>query len=712
MTQQRSRNIVYNLSFALNCLLVFLLLFESRLQVPSWLQVIGRMHPLLLHFPIVLLILTLVFELFFSQKKEFRPVIDWLLLTVSLTAAVTSLMGLLLSVEGGYEEDSIALHKYGGVTISLVTLAWYAFRDIIRKQHIANIAVSLVSIFAIIVTGHEGANLTHGEDFLLGPISKDKEKPAVLLEDAVVFNHMVMPILESKCISCHNSGKAKGELVMETAELLMKGGKNGALWDTAAHDLGLMFQRINLPLEKKEHMPPKGKPQLTEQEIEILERWVSKGADFELKVVELPEQDTLRQLANAIFNTIESDHYDFASADEKAIQSLNDNYRIVYPLALGSPALGAEFFSAAQFNASQLKELEKVKEQIVALNLNKMPVKDEDLKIIASFKNLRKLNLAFTDITSKGVTALSALKELKSLSLSGTKVDGSAILGLKELPNLSNIYAWNTMVDENSYAGLKKQFPKTYIEKGFNGDTIVISLNAPSIENEEQIISDVTPLKMKHVIRDVAIHYTTDGSDPDSLSPIYKGDVKIDKSMTIRAKAYKPGWKSSAVLERSFFRSTYKPDTAVLLKSPNPNYKADGALTLMNLEKGDLNFRSGKWLGFKENPMEFMLYFNKPVKISSISLSSLIDIPSYIMPPKKIEVWGGKKNGKMQLLKVLEPIQPESDKPGYLFGFNLQFEPQEVECVKLVVTPVPKLPSWHRGKGEQAWIFIDEVFFN
>ena len=110
--------------------------------------------------------------------------------------------------------------------------------------------------------------------------------------------------------------------------------------------------------------------------------------------------------------------------------------------------------------------------------------------------------------------------------------------------------------------------------------------------------------------------------------------------------------------------------------------------------------------------MESMLYFSKTVKISFISLSSLIDIPSYIMPPKKIEVWGGKKNGKMQLLKVLEPIQPESDKPGYLFGFNLQFEPQEVECVKLVVTPVPKLPSWHRGKGEQAWIFIDEVFFN
>ena len=165
-------------------------------------------------------------------------------------------------------------------------------------------------------------------------------------------------------------------------------------------------------------------------------------------------------------------------------------------------------------------------------------------------------------------------------------------------------------------------------------------------------------------------------------------------------------------MERSFFRSTYKADTAELLKKPNDQYKGDGALTLMNLEKGDLNFRSGKWLGYKENPMESMLYFKKPVKLSSVSVSALIDIPSYIMPPKKIEVWGGKNKGKLVLLKTLQPDQPSGDKPGYLFGYNLQFDSTEVDCLKLVVVPVSKLPSWHRGKGEQGWIFIDEIFLN
>ena len=135
---------------------------------------------------------------------------------------------------------------------------------------------------------------------------------------------------------------------------------------------------------------------MTEQEIQILYGWVKKNDNFNIKVMELPEDDTLRQIANNLFNTIESDDYEFAAADEKKVKKLNTNYRIVYPLAIASPALGVEFFSAQSYTPGQLKELLAIKEQIVSLNLNRMPVKDEELKTISQFNNLRKLNLSFT----------------------------------------------------------------------------------------------------------------------------------------------------------------------------------------------------------------------------------------------------------------------------------------------------------------------------
>jgi hypothetical protein len=59
-----------NVLIFLNTLIIFLLVFENELLIPEWLQIIGRMHPMLLHFPIVLLLVSLVMEFFQFKIKE------------------------------------------------------------------------------------------------------------------------------------------------------------------------------------------------------------------------------------------------------------------------------------------------------------------------------------------------------------------------------------------------------------------------------------------------------------------------------------------------------------------------------------------------------------------------------------------------------------------------------------------------------------------
>nr|MBK9653771.1 hypothetical protein [Bacteroidota bacterium] len=85
---QRTKNILFNICFAINCLLVFLLLLDSRLVIPPAVQVIGRMHPLLLHFPISLLILFVFYTLFSNKNnkanEQTKNIGDWLLLITAL----------------------------------------------------------------------------------------------------------------------------------------------------------------------------------------------------------------------------------------------------------------------------------------------------------------------------------------------------------------------------------------------------------------------------------------------------------------------------------------------------------------------------------------------------------------------------------------------------------------------------------------------------
>ncbi len=712
---QRWKNAFFNLAFSLNCLLLFLVFFEEKLQVPAGLQVLGRMHPLVLHFPIVLLVLTVFWELLPRRQKAetvaSSTIGDTLLLATALSAVLTSLIGLLLSREEGYEPAVLLWHKWGGVFISLLTLGWFAFRHRVRQVKGLMVTTALAALTGIVITGHGGANITHGEDFLLAPLQAAAEGEPVLLDDAVVFTHMVRPILESKCTGCHNQQKAKGELLMETEAALLKGGKSGALWDTTAKDLGLLLQRVHLPLENKKHMPPRGKPQLTDTEIAILYNWVKSGADFKQKVVDLPATDTLRVLAAGLFSTMETDRYDFAAADEKTIKGLQTAYCVITPVSEGSPALEVEFFSAMKFSAAVLKELLQLKEQVVALNLSKMPLKDEDLATIAQFKNLRRLNLSFTPLTGAALPQLATLTQLRQLSLAGTGVNWPQVQKLLSLPRLSKVFLWNTAVSSYDLAASSRQFKNISFDAGYKGDTVVLRLNPPLLQNEEEIVLDPLPLKLKHYVKGVSIRYTTDGSDPDSItSPEFNGNFIIDKSLLIKARAFKKGWLSSDVVERRFYKTGFRPDTILLATAPDPQYKGTGSNTLMDAQKGDLNFRSGKWLGYKEGPMAAALEFKKPVGLSSVTVSSLVNTGSYIMPPQQVEVWGGADRHTLRLLGRLQPAQPKGQEPAAMRGFEVRFQPATVRVVKLVVNPISKLPAWHPGRGERGWVFVDELF--
>ena len=270
------------------------------------------MHPLLVHFPIVLVILYALVSLVPIERKSDQkpldyPLNDLLLFLAALTSVMAALMGLFLSREEGYDPEALQMHKWGGVVLSIFTLAWYYFRKQIQAVRFMPYVVSGVAFGVILITGHQGASITHGQDFLLAPVTPEKEKPVVPFDEALVFADMVKPIIVEKCISCHNSKKSKGELIMESEEMLLKGGKTGKLWDSTATDFGLMLQRLHLPLEQKKHMPPHGKPQLTEEEMQIISRWIRKGADFTLKAADLPIDDTLRVIAVRNSNKVVED---------------------------------------------------------------------------------------------------------------------------------------------------------------------------------------------------------------------------------------------------------------------------------------------------------------------------------------------------------------------------------------------------------------------
>ncbi|MBC9934438.1 c-type cytochrome domain-containing protein [Chitinophaga qingshengii] len=703
------------LLFAVNIFALVLFVAGSRIVAPAWLQVLGRMHPLVLHFPIVLLILGGL--LLFVQlrepeanrwKTQFTSV---LLLVAALSTAITVIMGLVLAREEGYADGNIQWHKWGGMAVLWAASALYWLRAF-PKPWLPKTG-SIIAVTLLLVTGHWGAGITHGNNFVLAPVTP--HPTAVPLEKALVYEHLVKPVLEEKCMSCHNASKAKGGLSMELPQQLLAGGKGGKLFIPGNPAMSLVMERLHLPAEDKKHMPPTGKPQLTEEEVSLLYYWIKGGADFKTPVVNLPAGDSLRLIAASRLQPAVSKEprYDFSPADDKLVRQLNNNYRVVYPVALHAAPLVANWYNKDKFNITSVSELLPLKGQLIEMHLQKMPVQDADMEILAQFKQLRVLNLSFTNITGQTLATLTKLPHLQSLSLSGTPVTLQQLTSLKSAPALQELYVWNTGLSPADVQQVQKTLRQVTIVQGFTNEKgEQLKLNQPTILNTTAVFRNSTQLKLQHPVKGVAIRYTIDGSAPDSLqSPVFKDSLLITGNTTVRAIACKQGWYTSDPIQFQLLKTTYTPDSITLVNQPEGSYIASGGSTLTDGQKGGTDHNNGKWLGYTKNILEAVVRFPQPVPLQSVTIGTLCNVGAYIFLPHQIEIWGGSDPRHLKLLKKLNPPTGKKDDPVAAMDINCAFPLTQVSYMKITMTPAI-LPSWHPGKGKHAWVFADELLFN
>lgn len=698
-----------------NVLIVFtgfifvFMLAGDRLAVPVLLQVLGRSHPLLLHFPIVLMLIAVVFMLIpdILPVMYQRKITQWALLLALVFAGITVLSGWVLSQEEGYEGDRLALHKWMGVAVYFVGLIVYFTMD--RWPKIVR-PMGSVLVVVLISAGHLGADLTHGSGFLMEPM-KSNDNGQVALEEAEVYHDLVRPILEQKCINCHQASKSKGELRLDEVALILRGGKSGTLFDSSNWEKSLLVQRITLPLEEKKHMPPKGKAQLTAGELELLKLWVKGGADFEEKVKEKAENDPLYQLASLQLKKEAS--YDFPAADHKEIQSLNNFYRVVTPLYPGAAALEVSYFGAAAFEAQSLKELKKVSAQVVRINLSRMPLEKVDMNWLKDFKELEELKLNFTGISTEQLEVLASLPKLKRLSLAGNPL-GPEVFGLfSSLPALESVSLWNTGLEEAHVHAYAKELSKVLIEWGFEGGGLVYRLNPPEIKLSREIFEGEEQLTISHPISAVKFRYTLDGSEPDSASSaIYEGPITVNTTGQLKAIALAEGWQSSEPVAATFYSIGRKPTAIHLKTKPADQYKGKGEETLFDQKKGGDNYATEGWLGFKEEPMELEMELDShPVKMLAVSL--MYHEEAYIFPPAKVEI-SAVIEGEPTWKTVVKssPEMPTSNERSRMAQLVFDLPEGIYQKIRLKLVPVQQLPAWHRGAGEKGWVFVDEVVLN
>lgn len=487
------------------------------LQASSdWAAFIGRFHPVLVHLPIGFLILAGLLEIgrLTNRIEVKESTISFILFWSAIGATLSCIAGYFLSLGGGYEAELLEEHKWQGIWVAVASwIAWIAKSELFFNKipfgTLLYLPSLVVGVFLTMIAGHHGGSLTHGDGYLtqetpepfrkwLGMDAKtdkssDEIKPIADVNNAMVFQDVVNPIIKARCIQCHNANKSKGDLRMDQVELLKKGGENGPIFVVGKGEESDMIKRCLLPLEDENHMPPKGKTQLTEGQVAILSWWIDQGAPFDKKVAELKATDAIKPVLAALSGSASTGSSSQMTAttkespvlslkvpspDAKAVEALKKAGLLVMPIANESNLLEVNAVNAGSLTDAQLTLLEPLKEQIIWLKLGDTKITDQAAGTIAKLKNLQKLHLENTGITDAAVRQIKSLPYLEYLNLVNTQVTDVGIKELSATPNLLSLHVWHSKATEAGVAALKQAKPGLDVTIGINEQQIADFIKA------------------------------------------------------------------------------------------------------------------------------------------------------------------------------------------------------------------------------------------
>ena len=477
------------------------------------LEFIGHLHPVIVHLPIGILLLGVLMMVYQHYSKvDLRAPISLAFLVGSISAVMACIAGWILSNSGEYDVLLVQKHQWTGISTAVIGLLVYFL-----KQYRKLLAVILTLL--VFITGHYGGTLTHGENYLFNSnentntsqvdtIKVEAKKiiqtisngaDSLTIETHNVYKEQVAPILKLRCYNCHAALKQKNGLRLDGEIYIKKGGKNGRILVAGNPFKSPIYASLLLPLEDEKHMPPKGKHQLSQNEILIIENWIKTGASFEDIIDTISYNQLVKNVASQntitdknILTTPAKVNSEITETKNQEIENNNsikssvkiinlpnpapinpaiiEDFKqeniILTNIAEGSNFVMANFVNVLPFNKTSLLALKNINAQLVTLKLTNLPINDNDIKIVADLKKIKKLNVENTLITDNGLDYIKQLSQLEQLNLYGTNISDEGLMQLASLKNLSVLYLWKTKVTLNGIEQFKKLNPKVTIEIG------------------------------------------------------------------------------------------------------------------------------------------------------------------------------------------------------------------------------------------------------
>jgi hexosaminidase len=256
---------------------------------------------------------------------------------------------------------------------------------------------------------------------------------------------------------------------------------------------------------------------------------------------------------------------------------------------------------------------------------------------------------------------------------------------------------------EDFYSRLQNTYPKYDAYKfnyGPEGD--IMDVEASSDENDNFVVK-VTPKASN-----LTVKYSFENDDEVFE---YKDKIVFKESCQINVQAYRNNKKYGEVQSLIFI--DHKARNAKITSSVDASgsYNPSDAILLDGMT-ATFNHRDGKWKGYTSDELELNIELEETREISSIKISTLSNVSSWIFMTKTVKAYASKDGKNYDLISEYqnkEDYETAADKKRVI---ELFFEKGEYKYLKISIGNYGIIPNWHSGAGNNSFFFIDEIMID
>lgn len=283
---------------------------------------------------------------------------------------------------------------------------------------------------------------------------------------AGAYDEVIAPLLRARCAECHGEQKQKAKLALHTWEGVQRGSEIGPVLVPGKPAESTLIERMRLPVDDEDHMPPAEKPQPAAEEIALLAHWIERGASRTASLAELQLPEALARAAEelpaklAAIERAPAKTEPMWELDAEAVAKLRAplaakvaELQRTFPGALSyeSRTSADLHFTATglgrDFTDAELAMLAPLAERLVVVDLSGTGITDAAATTFARFRQLRVLRAGFTAVGDEVAGSAAGLPALESLVLPETRITAACIAPLTKLRSLRTLRVAGTAAE-------------------------------------------------------------------------------------------------------------------------------------------------------------------------------------------------------------------------------------------------------------------------